>query len=113
MLDIPESIKQIFKLNPMYYIVTGYRDAFIYGDWFFEKPMWTLYYWSVVLVIGVIGFFTFKKLEKHGLKRSEVIFFGDDYGIGGNDRQVYESEIEFVGIDNYKDFPRIAQEILL
>lgn len=52
-------------------------------------------------------------LEKHGLKRSEVIFFGDDYGIGGNDRQVYESEIEFVGIDNYKDFPWIAQEILL
>ncbi|MBR6637579.1 MAG: ABC transporter permease [Lachnospiraceae bacterium] len=65
MLDIPESVKQIFKLNPMYYIVTGYRDAFIYGDWFFEKPMWTLYYWCVVLVIGVIGFFTFRKLEKH------------------------------------------------
>ena len=52
-------------------------------------------------------------LEKYGLNRSDVIFFGDDYGIGGNDRQVYESGIEFVCIDNYKEFSRIAQEILL
>ncbi len=52
-------------------------------------------------------------LEKYGLTHNDVIFFGDDYGIGGNDRQVYESEIKFVCIDNYKDFPRIAQEILL
>ena len=52
-------------------------------------------------------------LEKYGLTYDDVIFFGDDYGIGGNDRQVYESGIEFVCMDNYKDFPRIAEEILL
>lgn len=52
-------------------------------------------------------------LESHGLQRDDVIFFGDDYGIGGNDRQVYESDVEFVCIDNYRDFPETAEKILL
>ncbi|MBQ9765458.1 MAG: ABC transporter permease [Lachnospiraceae bacterium] len=63
--NIPTSAHWIFKLNPIYYIVSGYRDAFIYGTWFWEKPTWTLCFWGVVAVIGLIGIFTFKKLEKH------------------------------------------------
>ena len=52
-------------------------------------------------------------LAKHGLSREDVIFFGDDYGVGGNDREVYESGVEFVCIDDYRDFPDIASEKLL
>ncbi len=62
---IPAGIKAVFKLNPIYYVVSGYRDAFITGQWFWEKPLWTAYYWVCVLLVGVIGIFTFKKLEKH------------------------------------------------
>lgn len=62
---LPAWVEQIFKLNPIHYITSGYRDAFIYGTWFFEKPLWTLYYWCVVIVTGLIGVFTFKRLEKH------------------------------------------------
>ena len=65
MANIPESVKSIFKFNPIYYVVSGYRDAFITGQWFWEKPLWTAYYWGWVLVLGVLGIFTFKKLEKH------------------------------------------------
>lgn len=62
---IPANMHWILKLNPVYYIVSGYRDAFIYGTWFFEKPTWTIYFWCFVLVTGVLGIVTFKRLEKH------------------------------------------------
>ncbi|MBE5949656.1 MAG: ABC transporter permease [Lachnospiraceae bacterium] len=62
---IPDSLHWIFKLNPIHYITSGYRDAFIYGTWFYEKPLWTLYFWCFILVTGIMGIFTFKKLEKH------------------------------------------------
>lgn len=62
---IPANLYWILKLNPVYYIVSGYRDAFIYGTWFFEKPTWTTYFWCFVLVTGAAGIVTFKRLEKH------------------------------------------------
>lgn len=62
---IPANMQWILKLNPVYYIVSGYRDAFIYGTWFFEKLTWTIYFWCFVLVTGVLGIVTFKRLEKH------------------------------------------------
>lgn len=62
---IPAELHWILKLNPVYYIVSGYRDAFIYGTWFFEKPVWTLYFWCFVLAVGILGIVTFKRLEKH------------------------------------------------
>ena len=56
-------IVNILKLNPMYYIVTGYRDAFIDGRWFFEKPLMTLYFWAVTIVLYVIGKIIFERLR--------------------------------------------------
>lgn len=52
-------------------------------------------------------------LERNDLRVNDAIFFGDDYGIGGNDRCVYESTIQFVKIDSYINFPLIASELLL
>ena len=39
--------------------------------------------------------------ETHGLTRSDLLYVGDDYGIGGNDEQVYRSDIRFVCVDDY------------
>lgn len=58
-------IIQVLKLNPMYYIVTGYRDALIDGRWFFEKPVLSLYFWGVVIVLYMIGKVIFKRLRPH------------------------------------------------
>ena len=38
----------------------------------------------------------------HGYLPEEVLFVGDDYGMGGNDESVYRSEIDFVEIDDYR-----------
>lgn len=58
-------LHRILKLNPVYYIVTGYRDAFIYKNWFWERPRWTLYFWIFVLCTFWIGTTVFKKLRVH------------------------------------------------
>ncbi len=55
----------ILKLNPIYYIVFGYRDAFYDENWFFEKPLLTLYYWAVTIVLFIVGSVVFKKLRPH------------------------------------------------
>lgn len=60
-----QTILFILKLNPMYYIVTGYRDALIDGVWFFEKPVLTLYFWGVVAVLYFVGKMIFKRLRPH------------------------------------------------
>ena len=49
---------------------------------------------------------------RHGIAPDEVVFFGDDYLEGGNDRQVYESDIAFVPVDDYRAFPQRIREVL-
>ena len=55
----------VFKLNPFYYIVAGYRDSMLTGNFFFERPMNTLYFWIVTLLILYFGFKVFTKLRPH------------------------------------------------
>lgn len=63
--DIPQKLHIIFKLNPIYYVTEGYRDTFVYGRWFWEKPWLTLYFWAVTAVLLLLGKFLFKKLRPH------------------------------------------------
>ena len=51
--------------------------------------------------------------KEHNIDRSEVVFVGDDYGIGGNDESVYRSDIRFVCIDDYRDLPKVLGEWLV
>lgn len=62
---IPEFWARFFKLNPMYYIVTGYRDAFIDKIFFWERPYLTLYFWAFCIVVLTSGVKIFKKLRPH------------------------------------------------
>lgn len=39
--------------------------------------------------------------KKHGYAHDEVVFVGDDYGLGGNDESVYRSDFGFVCVDDY------------
>ena len=56
---------RILKLNPVYYVVTGYRDAFINKNWFWERPLWTLYFWCFTAAAFLFGDWVFKKLRVH------------------------------------------------
>lgn len=58
-------LQVIFKLNPMYYIVDGFRDAMLGKVWFWDKPIWTCYFWTLVVLIFGIGILIFRKLRVH------------------------------------------------
>lgn len=55
----------LLKLNPLVYIVNGYRES-VYGHrWFFEDMSGTLYFWAVTVVLFLMGAAIFKKLKVH------------------------------------------------
>ena len=62
---MPKQLQWIVKLNPMYYIVEGYRDAVINNVWFFERYFQTAYFWIIALSLFVVGAIIFKKLKPH------------------------------------------------
>mgnify|MGYP004729362849 CR=1 FL=1 len=64
-MDISPVLKNLLKLNPLYYIVQGYRDAFIGKVAFFERWELTIYFWVVTIVFVVLGTHVFRKLRMH------------------------------------------------
>ncbi|MCI8824635.1 MAG: ABC transporter permease [Lachnospiraceae bacterium] len=62
---IEEKFRWILKINPVYYIVTGYRDCYINGVWFWQRYKLTIYFWIVTIVLFAIGVRVFKKLKIH------------------------------------------------
>lgn len=58
-------IVKILKLNPMYYIVNGYRDALFKKVGFWEHPVLTAYFWIFTIVVLFFGTKIFKKLRTH------------------------------------------------
>jgi teichoic acid transport system permease protein len=62
-MHIPGPILTIIKLNPMYYVVDGYRESLIGGVPFWTKPVLGLYFWGVTLVILLLGITLFRKLK--------------------------------------------------
>lgn len=60
-----ESVKMLFKINPIYYIVSGYRSTLIYKTWFWESPRMTIAFWVTTLVILGAGLLIFRRLKRH------------------------------------------------
>ncbi len=62
---LPEKYHIFLKLNPVYYIIQGYRDSFIHNIWFWEHPVYTAYYWLFTAIIFVLGAVVFSRLRPH------------------------------------------------
>ncbi|WP_050805064.1 ABC transporter permease [Solidesulfovibrio carbinoliphilus] len=62
---VPARYVPWIALNPAYYLIDGYRRAFLYGGWFWERPMLTGYFWLVTLAIFFTGRIVFQKLRPH------------------------------------------------
>jgi lipopolysaccharide transport system permease protein/teichoic acid transport system permease protein len=61
----PEKYRWIFKLNPMYYVVNGYRDSLVLKIPFWERPMEAVYFWSVAIILLLTGAVVYKRLRPH------------------------------------------------
>lgn len=62
---IPPRYHLLLKLNPLFYLVQGYRDSFFYAVPFWEHGMMSLYYWVVAAVCLVLGGVVFRKAKPH------------------------------------------------
>jgi teichoic acid transport system permease protein len=62
---VPDKYKWLVKLNPMTYIVEGFRNS-IYGDtWFFEHFYSSTYFWLFVVASFCLGALIFKRSKTH------------------------------------------------
>lgn len=64
-MGLSSKITFILKLNPMFYVVQGYRDVLINKIWFWEHGTMTIYFWSFTLISFILGAIVFKRLKIH------------------------------------------------
>ena len=62
---IPQQYQWVVKLNPVCYIVTGYRDSLVYHVPFWDRPLESIYFWIVTFVVLYFGITVFGKLRPH------------------------------------------------
>jgi ABC-type polysaccharide/polyol phosphate export permease len=60
---LPPSLKFVTFLNPVNYVVTGYRRALISKEWFWYYPYEALYFWTFVIAFMYFSLFAFRKLR--------------------------------------------------
>lgn len=59
------TVQMIVKINPLVYIVNGYRTAIFEKQWFWEDFYSTMYFWIVTVVVFGVGALVFKRLKVH------------------------------------------------
>lgn len=62
---LPRWLQVIFKLNPVFYVVDGYRMALLDKMWFWEHFYSTAYFWIFTVVCFLFGALIFKRLKVH------------------------------------------------
>ena len=60
---MPAGIRIWLKLNPMFYLVQGYRESFLKFVPFWHHPFLTIYFWSITAVLFVLGAIVFQRLR--------------------------------------------------
>lgn len=57
-------VKNIMMVNPVTFIVNGYRNCFINQTWFFEQPKRLLYFVIILCIMVLLAIWSYKKLKK-------------------------------------------------
>lgn len=66
MIDIvPIEYRWIIKLNPLEYIVTGYRNSLLYDIPFYVNINQGIYFWLLSIFFLILGLLIFRKLRPH------------------------------------------------
>ncbi len=63
----PRALPTIFlfllKLNPFYYLITGFRQTFLEERWFFQNGIYNIYFWLIVFLLFEAGSFIHLRLR--------------------------------------------------
>ena len=57
-------LKKALMVNPVTYLVGGFRNCLINKIWFWEQPKRLLYFCIVTLILGILALWIYKKVRK-------------------------------------------------
>ncbi len=63
--QIPQGYQWIASLNPVSYLVTGYRDSLNGSHYFWERPQESLLFWAMNITLLAIGALVYRRLKPH------------------------------------------------
>ena len=62
---IPTNYQWLIKINPVWYLVEGYRDSLFRDVGFWEKPLESLYFWLLALVLNILGIAVYRTIKPY------------------------------------------------
>lgn len=62
---LPERFEFWVRLNPVWYLVDGYRDSIVSQIGFWEKPVAGLIFWATVGLFWVVAMVVYRRLKPH------------------------------------------------
>lgn len=60
-----DSYSWFYKLNPLHYVINGYREALIDGEWFFHHWVQMIWFWGITIFLLIFGKRLMRKLKLH------------------------------------------------
>jgi len=61
---LPEKVHYFLMINPVTYIVSGYRDCFIYDKWFFDQPLTLGIFLAELVIMWTAAIWVYNKLKE-------------------------------------------------
>ena len=62
---LPPEIQTALRLNPLCYLIDGYRKSFLSTGWFWDSPPDMLYFLAFTVAAGLAGIWVFRKMKPH------------------------------------------------
>ena len=59
-----ELVRKLLNLNPVTFLVNGFRNCFINKIWFWEQPKRLIYFLIITVIFLILAIATYKKLRK-------------------------------------------------
>lgn len=57
-------LKSLMMVNPVTFLVEGYRNCFVNQVWFWEQPKRLMYFAIILAVLIILGIWTYRRLRK-------------------------------------------------
>lgn len=62
---LPERFEFLVRLNPVWYLVRGYRDSIVNQVGFWERPVDALVFWATVGLFWLVAMVVYRRLKPH------------------------------------------------
>lgn len=53
--NFPAAFKAVLELNPIFYIIDGFRTSLLNGQWFWQDYQHMVFFWGLTLLIFLVG----------------------------------------------------------